>query len=865
MMLVLAAAVPATSRAQPAPAAERPKPQEPPVDSLTEWLFGRSVPTSLHSSAIAGSIGADVATITAAELSRSGAASLSEVLKARVPGLSVMREGGTTTQPSIVRMRGPVSRLFTNEPLVMIDGVPTPMPQERRGSSALDDVPIDQIERIDVLRGPAAAALFGPGASAGVIVITTKRAKGGPVSVRARMDGGLIRDRTDYPANYRMTGINPSTGQPAVRCFISDQTAQRCVPQQLLSFNPLEQASPFRTGQELAGTAWADGTLGRTGLMASLGANDRRVSGVTPDDEATRSGAHVDLERSFAQRATAGGTISYERAWTAIPARLPASDVITSALAGSAVDDSSHGYRYGVPTFDDPVSQGVERVGIAGRLSWHPTSWLRILANGGRERTTERERSPILFVSSGGGRTELAGARRDYSRRISGNIGVNLEATTRLRGVGLQSLLGYDERRRRASDETSDSVGSLFGLSSSFVNEHYRSIAWQERAAWRNALYVNAGLLWRVDAGLAREFLRAPFNEIDVSWRVPRIAGVSGLRLRGARGVSGAGFFEPALTPFPGIPGSILPPPQDILDRERTQQTELGVDTPIGRGAVSLTHYHTLTRHLFFPFSAGPSGGGLSIASGLSMKTTGVEASLTQRVLALHSLRWDAAATLATVRGRPLNLGPIVAFRGLYSRFEAGHPPDGYWAQTISYRDTNGDGLIDTTEVHLSPTEEYLGPSSPTLEASLRSNVRLGGWSFGVTLDHRGGYRHFNGMEWYRCSTGICRGSQDPSASLGEQARNYFSTPGPFIENASFVRLQEVSLRWTGAGSSSSDGVLHRMSVSVIARDLATWTGYSGLDPEVATPADGIPSYEGGQAPLPLRVLVRVELLPPLS
>src|SRR5918999_4471269 len=106
---------------------------------------------------------------------------LSELLQARLPGVSVLRHGGDPSDGSRVRLRGTTTLIGDPAPVVVIDGVPVNTPEllgpgiARTWSSRFDDFDPEEIERLDVLYGPAATTLFGAGASSGAVVVTTKR------------------------------------------------------------------------------------------------------------------------------------------------------------------------------------------------------------------------------------------------------------------------------------------------------------------------------------------------------------------------------------------------------------------------------------------------------------------------------------------------------------------------------------------------------------------------------------------------------------------------------------------------------------------------------------------------------------------
>src|SRR5690349_4208724 len=83
-----------------------------------DTVLAAIVPVSLHAGAPAYTVGADVATILAEEIRQSSAETLSELLEARVAGLSVLRESGTTANASRIQTRGIVSSIFATNPLI---------------------------------------------------------------------------------------------------------------------------------------------------------------------------------------------------------------------------------------------------------------------------------------------------------------------------------------------------------------------------------------------------------------------------------------------------------------------------------------------------------------------------------------------------------------------------------------------------------------------------------------------------------------------------------------------------------------------------------------------------------------------------
>lgn len=112
---------------------------------------------------------ADVTVIGADEILRSGVASLAELLQ-RQPGVEIVQNGGPGSVSGAI-IRG----ANRGQTLVLIDGLRAG--SSSAGSTSLEAIPLDQIDRIEILRGPA-SSLYGADAIGGVVQVFTKRAQG---------------------------------------------------------------------------------------------------------------------------------------------------------------------------------------------------------------------------------------------------------------------------------------------------------------------------------------------------------------------------------------------------------------------------------------------------------------------------------------------------------------------------------------------------------------------------------------------------------------------------------------------------------------------------------------------------------------
>lgn len=112
-----------------------------------------------------------------------------DLLKGKVPGLSITTGSGDVTSEQTIRLRGTSSLTGSSEPFVVIDGVP---------GLSLNSVAPQDIESISVLKDASAAAIYGSRSASGVILVTTKKGKEG--LSRIEYDGYVsISDVTNVP------------------------------------------------------------------------------------------------------------------------------------------------------------------------------------------------------------------------------------------------------------------------------------------------------------------------------------------------------------------------------------------------------------------------------------------------------------------------------------------------------------------------------------------------------------------------------------------------------------------------------------------------------------------------------------------
>ncbi|MEO6877166.1 MAG: TonB-dependent receptor plug domain-containing protein, partial [Gemmatimonadaceae bacterium] len=167
-------------------------------------------------------IGNAVETLPVSKITQSAPVrTISDVLNARVPGVMI-QQGSQTGAGQRIRVRGISSVSLSNEPIFIIDGIrmssnngSTSFGSGGASFSRLGDVSPEDIEDIEIVKGPSAATLYGTDAANGVVVITTKKGRAGASHWTAYAEGGLLQDRNWYSDNYTLAGVSP-TGKPLV-------------------------------------------------------------------------------------------------------------------------------------------------------------------------------------------------------------------------------------------------------------------------------------------------------------------------------------------------------------------------------------------------------------------------------------------------------------------------------------------------------------------------------------------------------------------------------------------------------------------------------------------------------------------------
>ncbi|MGH7720896.1 MAG: TonB-dependent receptor domain-containing protein [Gemmatimonadaceae bacterium] len=799
--------------------------------------------------------------------------SLTELLSSRVPGLLVQQSSGTTGTWSRIWLRGASSILLESEPLFIVDGVrvlsypTTTLDIGGQLPSRIDDIPVEDIAAIDVLPGPSAAAIYGTEAAGGVIRITTRRGRGEGTRWSTFLEGGVLHESASVPANFQQLGTSTVTGSPVLNCTIDAQARNVCdaTPGGLLSFNPIETVRPYRDGSRLDAGVSASG--GRGWLRYFGGAGWEREEGVFENSDLTRGRARLNLDATPRRDLR----LSLSSSFVSGDARFPHNGAsllgpLPGGMLGHASDDPDrHGYLIAPPNELATVeaAQDVSRVGGSLRADWSPLAWLTMSATAGRDHVDVNENRVVpagLFgpseARSFGSQTverSTAAASALFSYPLPGG----LRASTRVGGE-------YSDDEIESEEGLGD-PGTVFLIETHRFESSVFGVFVEQRLSWRDRFHLSLGVR-DDDVEIFGRVIRArAYPWAGLTWNVDRepfftpSSILGSVRLRVAYGETGR-------SPSRFTQGQAVLPTAAEPKVERRSELEVGADAGLFRQwvRVSLAFYEQRSRDVLIPLGpAPPSVGfpGLLTANEGRVSNRGFEALVQAGPFETGDIDVSLSAGAWFNRNRlkeyAAGVPPLIFGTGNnVQRVTPGTALGGYWQRPLlGFQDLNGDGLIGRTncpggpqqfggpacEVFLGDTAVFLGAPFPAREISLAPRVSLRGVvELTALIDHRGGLKQFNGSEALRCG-GVqnCRAIQDASAPLAEQARAVallLGSAAGYVEDASFWKLREVAVSFVAPASWASRLRASGARLTIAGRNLATWTDYSGLDPEVSGP-----------------------------
>jgi len=698
-------------------------------------------------------IGNSVATVNTAAITEiAPIQDVTELLTARAPGLTLMANGGEAGAGSKIRIRGAGSLNAGLDPVIYVDGVRIESALQgnfdsgwggSQASSPLDAINPDDIESIEVIKGPAAATLYGAEAAGGVIQIITKKGRAGIQGIQWTVSSDYGQsgwDVVDTPTNYWLcTDSNiGSSSYPGCAQFSTSQPME----ERLLSMNPIQDdPATNRTGNNYGVNVSARG--GAETYNYYLSFENGEEQGVFHNNFARRTGGRANFGFVPTDKLNFNVNVGYVKTRNRMPLNNNASNGILRngfrGRAGAMNDPWKAGYRGFSPELSNEYNMQVwgERLTMGLTANFNPTEWFsnRLTLGLDRDDRTNRQfyqidttgRQPWGSTSSQGRNiTQFPLTHRwtvDYSGTVDFDFaedyssafsaGVQLNARQRVNntidGIGLISNnLNLVSQAATTSAGQSRSQQTSLGF---FV---------QEQVAWMDKVYLTAAVRVDDNSAFGEDFSLVVYPKASVSYVITdedwfQYDFLDQLKLRAAWGQAGnspAPFsadrtFGSSQTSFMDNTvnyltfGSYGNPD---LKAETGQEIEVGFEGSFLEGKVGLdvTYYYQQTKDALISIPDPPSSGWSSshLINIGEIKNTGLEVMVNASPVHTRNVEWNSTAGISFNQNELVSFGRYpdgsaildeVTFGAFASvqRHREGYPLGGFWARDVE-RDANG-------------------------------------------------------------------------------------------------------------------------------------------------------------------------------
>lgn len=842
-----------------------------------------------------------VTVVSTEELNRVPQPSIENGLQGKVPGAVVTANGGAPGGGMQVQIRGSNTVNGAYAPLYVIDGVIANNSAISNGLNSITgagggivsnqdqqvnriaDINPEDIESIEILKGPSAGAIYGSRGANGVVVITTKRGQSGKASLNV----------------VQRLGTQSLSNKYKMRCFTLAEATAESAADFGITLNPSDYAGCVDPQEQLFGNHFLSYETSM-GLRGGSDATTYFASGMAKHDGGLAINTGYSKQSLRFNLTQALGN--------ALSLRGNSEILHTLTERGVSGNDNANLAPYTVIGETPTYFNFARRDSLTGDYVYNPyAGGINILQNQQDIRTPEdvyrmlgnvsadlallqREKQTLNFNVLGGIDAYVDHARiysppNTYFEQ-SGNIspfpGTIVENNSNVANANLNASLVHKFIMNIATATTSAGVrqeysqfdqtanlgrGLLPGitnfttaiqtsaLQSQDLTRTFSYYAQEELLTLSERLLLTAAVNAERSStnGDSAKFYAYP--KFSASYNVPMLPShVDNFKLRVAVGTAGnrvpSAFKYTFLTQLPenGIVG-LRPSTQVGLGSvypEITTEREGGFDASFlgGRAGTDFTVYRKTTRDLVLASGLAPTTGfATRIINGGTLRNDGVEIGLNLLPIQTKSASWQSRTTFSRNRGLITSL-PVPAFytgngfgtRTARVKVEEGYAPDEV-VSFVGFDSALVGGVMKATGRH----ESHLGSASPDFSMGFSNDITVGSFRLSTLIDwRRGGYiadlsqtyleNGVNGQ------SGIIGGNfADTTVNNADQSKYAAGYPA-FLERGSFAKLREVTVSYA-VPATVTRGIIsaaHDVRVELSGRNLKTWTHYRGLDPEVS-------------------------------
>lgn len=863
--------------------------------------FDEIVVTGLSVAASKKQLGNAISTLTVRQLESTGATSLDKALTGKLAGALIQQNSGNPGGGVTIRLRGTGTVLGDADPLYVVDGVivnndsPELIRLGGGSQNRLVDLNPNDVERIEIVKGAAAAALYGSRANNGVVQIFTKR-------------GAQGKPRINY--TYGLSTSNIRKTLPVNRATVDNRGNKNSDGSDVQRFD--HQDFIFRRAAGMEHYASISGGSGNTRYFASgsyladQGVIEntlfRRISGRTRIDQNLSNWLTLSVGGNFvfskSNDIPNGGLNSNYGALTGFIFGPNTYNLMPDPTTGTYPDDGVLANPLEVINRYDFTQEITRYIGNV-QIDATPLSGLSIDYTLGID---SYDQTAIAFIPTGTSAPGLANgfSRRavfdflqlnnDLNLRYQRDIFPNVQSTTRIGGT-----LQYEKGENFSAEGRNLSpVAEVVSSGANVVAGEFRS----KRVIYGGFIQQTFGIANRLFITAAARIDASSVYDADNRWQFYPKASASYLisdagfwqnsalqnilpdfKLRASIGASGgqtaigpydrltnynASSYDgnPGLVPSTQLGGTIKP--------ERQREIEIGTDFSLlsNRLGIELTYYDQRIDDLLLFRTLSPSTGHSRALQNVgTMDNTGLELLARAIPLARSHLRWESTFTYSTNKNKVDGIeGGRLIIPNSFSQVSAiNGEPLGVFFSTAFERDAQGNIANDENNLPIQAADrKIIGDPNPDFTASWINQIAVGqNWSFRMQWDAIIGGDVFNftrrlaALSAFGVLTDYERELND-ELPAGYNAR-VFRIFEQWIEDGSFVKLRELSAsyRWQPQFLG-----LNSIQLSLIGRNLLSIDDYSGYDPEtnIAGQRTAVRGFDFVEVPIPRSIAFRISL-----
>jgi TonB-linked SusC/RagA family outer membrane protein len=422
--------------------------------------LGEVVVTGAGTSSTREKLGNVINTVDSTVIAKSNETNVVNALSAKAPGVSVVAESGVPGSSAYIRIRGIKSLSGDGQPLFVVDGVPIDNSTNVNGSdltgsstpNRASDINPQDIASVDILKGAAAAAIYGARASNGVVLITTKSGQAGPTRYTLNSNYSIDDVNHSIPLQTKYGQGSNGTGGS---CSTPDcSAASGSWGPELTSGTPIYDHfnEMFHTGHSTDTHLTVSGGNDRTTFYASGGRAAQNGVVIGPNNFYDRTDGRLKATHQVFDNLKIGGNVSFaDDRGASILRGGSVSGLMLGALRTPPEFDQfpflspttglQRSYRFPNPSpasltksrgydnplfavYDNPSTEETNRTIANVDADWQPKSWLQIHENLGGDYYGDTQLTGESFSAS---ETPLGLVRR--ADLMSLQIDQNLVAT----------------------------------------------------------------------------------------------------------------------------------------------------------------------------------------------------------------------------------------------------------------------------------------------------------------------------------------------------------------------------------------------------------------------------------------------------